>query len=577
MAAVTPDTELYLIKCPIAIDNSNQLTFESVEEQQEYFLSLEHVHAVDFTYQRKDYTIRYPDNVDNFLGYNYCMYRNNHYTDKWFYAFIVNMNYVNDNMTEIKIKTDVFQTWQFDLEYKQSFIIREHTNDDSFGSNLEPEDLETGEYIVNSSEIIDLGEPITCVCATVKPAVSPTSFNGGGEYGGISSGYKIYGYNQRDYLEAHLKHLQNGYTDSVIGIFMYPEKFCFNNPGWTQGQECSEAGDVVGKSFTLPSTVDGYVPHNKKLFQYPFSYCLIDNKAGTQKVLHYEKFGNIIDNHQNTFSISCLGVANISSSWLIRPYKYNVRYDTSSSYLTQDYIPGAKFPQCGWVSDSYTNWLTQQSKNISLQEQQARWNFNQNQIEVDRAKKNLDYATGADMGAFFDYFTQWIKLAETGMGSAPGISMLVKARQAKDNTNYDLQSIRNKQAIDYSSEIGAIEAAKYQHSFSAQTASGQTNLGDAMFYDTWLNPTVEKMSVRKEFAEKIDKYFDMFGYATNKMKLPNIIGRENWNYLKTSRINIVANIPQTDLKEIKDMFDNGVTLWHNPDTFLDYSQSNEII
>ena len=69
----------------------------------------------------------------------------------------------------------------------------------------------------------------------------------------------------------------------------------------------------------------------------------------------------------------------------------------------------------------------------------------------------------------------------------------------------------------------------------------------------------------------------MFGYATNKMKIPNIIGRENWNYLKTSRINITGNIPQTDLQEIKSMFDNGVTLWHNPDTFLDYSQSNEIL
>ena len=38
------------------------------------------------------------------------------------------MEYVNDSMTNIYIKTDVFQTWQFDLIYKQSFIEREMIN-----------------------------------------------------------------------------------------------------------------------------------------------------------------------------------------------------------------------------------------------------------------------------------------------------------------------------------------------------------------------------------------------------------------------------------------------------------------
>ena len=53
------------------------------------------------------------------------MYKNNNYTDKWFYAFITGMRYINDNLTEVSIVTDVFQTWQFDLIYKQSFVERE--------------------------------------------------------------------------------------------------------------------------------------------------------------------------------------------------------------------------------------------------------------------------------------------------------------------------------------------------------------------------------------------------------------------------------------------------------------------
>ena len=31
------------------------------------------------------------------------------------------------------------------------------------------------------------------------------------------------------------------------------------------------------------------------------------------------------------------------------------------------------------------------------------------------------------------------------------------------------------------------------------------------------------------------------------------------------------------MQKIKDIFDNGITFWHNPSTFLDYSQSNNIV
>lgn len=59
------------------------------------------------------------------------------------------MRYVNDNMTEITIATDVFQTWQFNLNYKKMFVEREHVNDDIVGLHTVPENVETGEYIID--------------------------------------------------------------------------------------------------------------------------------------------------------------------------------------------------------------------------------------------------------------------------------------------------------------------------------------------------------------------------------------------------------------------------------------------
>ena len=51
-------------------------------------------------------------------------------------------------------------------------------------------------------------------------------------------------------------------------------------------------------------------------------------------------------------------------------------------------------------------------------------------------------------------------------------------------------------------------------------------------------------SIKRQFAERIDKYFDMYGYLTNTVKVPNVNNRSNWNYVKTVGANILGNIPE---------------------------------
>ena len=124
--ALTPDTEIRLLKLPLSIDNKNQLTFTNLQAQTEYFMGIEDYIEIDnCAYQRKDNIMRFPAHIDAIIEYDYCMYKNKNYGDKWFYAFIVGMQYENDGMTNIQIQTDVFQTWQFNITWKQSFIERE--------------------------------------------------------------------------------------------------------------------------------------------------------------------------------------------------------------------------------------------------------------------------------------------------------------------------------------------------------------------------------------------------------------------------------------------------------------------
>lgn len=182
--AVTPQTNVKLLQVPIDLDNKNQITFSNSTDQFNYFNNLPKLEASNFSFQRKDNIIRWPGHVDNLMYYNYCMYQNENYGTKWFYAFITDMRYVNDNMTEITIATDVFQTWQFNLNYKRMFVEREHVNDDAIGLHTVPETLETGDYIID--EIIrfsDFDEMKYIIQVTeYTNGEKPLSTNFGGVY-----------------------------------------------------------------------------------------------------------------------------------------------------------------------------------------------------------------------------------------------------------------------------------------------------------------------------------------------------------------------------------------------------------
>lgn len=57
---ITPSTNIKLLKCPLTLDNKNQITFPDSTAQYNYFNSLPQIEISDSSYQRKDNAIRYP-------------------------------------------------------------------------------------------------------------------------------------------------------------------------------------------------------------------------------------------------------------------------------------------------------------------------------------------------------------------------------------------------------------------------------------------------------------------------------------------------------------------------------------
>lgn len=552
--AIQPDTELKLLKCPLLMDNKNQITFTDSEAQFNYFNNLPKLEVENFKYQRHNGVIRYPAHIDSLLEYNYCMYLNENYTDKWFYAFITNMVYINDNMTEIYISTDVFQTWQFNFAWKQSFVEREMINvaDDIPGNNLIPESLELGEIKVASNISIDDLKPVFIIAFTGDHIGSTPISQDGYRYNGIPSSVAFI-----VCLDITINIVlnminQDGNGDKILNVFSIPKLAVkslipVDPPGtttyWWQVLGDHKENPLIKVLNSTPASIDGYTPKNQKLRTYPFTYLGFNPQNGTSKIYRFENFAN------GTPSFKVISEINPSPEVQFVPQNY--RGSNGDSLSDNASLNG--YPTISYKNDVFNSWLAKDAGIINLQMEQDRFNY-------DLSQKSNELGLLGNIGSMMtgNLIGGYLGMAQQG------------ANMAKNVKDYEYK-IRN--------QMAQIERQKLLPDNASLSSSNATLLG----YELFQNNIFTVYNIKSQFARRIDKYFDMFGYATNELKIPNTNNRPNWNYIKTSNANIIGktsndnitdNIPQQDLLLLKSFFDNGITLWHNTATFLDYSQNN---
>lgn len=189
-------------------------------------------------------------------------------------------------------------------------------------------------------------------------------------------------------------------------------------------------------------------------------------------------------------------------------------------------IPLGKFPTCSWSSDAYTNWLTEQAVNLPT------------------------------------------KIVNTGINTLTSVGGINKIGNIASSGS----SIAN--------DVADLISGFYQAQLLPNIEGGQ-NTADVMWSSNNNGIVYKGFRAKDEYIKIADDYFSCYGYKINEVKIPNVTGRTNWNYVKTIGCNIIGKenteIPQSDINIIRKMFDNGVTLWHNPSTIYDYSQSNTIV
>lgn len=524
---ITPQTDVILLNVSISKDQLHQIDFTNKQAQYNYFMTQNPYNlGTDFTYQRKDGTMRVGMEFDQLQVYNYVMYRNDVWNDKWFYAFITDITYLNNGTSLITLKTDVFQTYMFDWTIHPSFIERETVASDDYFEHLYPENLEMGEYIYSklSQKLLDFGL-YWYVFLTSKRKNGQAYVN---EYNGVISGLNMYAFDNVVDCADFITFWQDT-PDVIQMIYVIPKGILKTTDIESDGLvKATATGVNVDLTFHLPinQTFTDYVPKNKKLYSSPYVMYELTNNTGQTAEYAPEMFAGITSQGSQDIDFKMIGNISNNPSALIYPTNYKAISRTTTTNF-EDGISITGFPQCAWVSDFYASWQAQNSFGNQITLQMANANNTMNAIS---SATRLDFA-----------------------GTFGAISNMA-------NTAFNLLSETRKAQITPPQVHGSMGSS---NSIIAQKQMG-----------FFLNVKVPK----GEYVKIIDNYFSMFGYKINDTYTPNLKSRSNWNYIKCLDMNITgAIIPEKDIEELKGIFNNGITIWHNPNTFLDYSQNNNIV
>ena len=542
---IAPNSDVFFMH-NVPLDNTyiHTILFRSVGEQ----LAFVRAYQID-TVSAQSYVrlnenrIRVNRIVNDLQKCNYLCFINRSIETsvRYYYAFITDVIYINNSVTEIEFEIDVMQTWLMYVQPNTCFIEREHTLTDNPGDNVLKENVDLGDSFLHSSQNVELIETgsttisddvdlrpnMACILTASAPdpqhdpiiPLSPIITN----YG-VYSNLTLYAFNLDNAADVvKLYNWLNGTngqqqidTNKIIAMYQYPAGWAaYAGSAATDGLILNQKRYHVDKP---TGAINGYTPVNKKLYTYPYCFLRVSNNQGDYSDLPYENFN---DNSVAEFNVS--GTLLPIVSFYCAPVNYsgigtnNEMWDMSISLKN--------FPVCCWQNDIFKNW----------------WAENQNSFLTSAITGTLGAMTsGAVLGGG----------AGAIMGAAAGVGQSAAANIAKIT---DMRNVPNTASnISMSYLISGADRYKYT------------------FYNVTLKP---------QQLKAIDDYFSMFGYACRQVKRPYRNARPHWTYVKTAgctlkRIAQNTCIDSETARKICEIYDRGITFWNSAAEVGNYALDN---
>ena len=591
-------TNIRLLKgVPFHSDYKHTRWFDTKSQQTSYFLSKDVVHYMsqaNFQKIEGKNFIAVNKDIDSLWGVNYVMFQNAQYSNKWFYGFVTQLEYVQRNTTYVHFSIDVFQTWRFEWEFKPSFVVREHcklwNSDGTPVINTVDEGLNYGSdydtvyehkyvpmnwykwLVVVSKTVLHEGSNKGKIIPTVIGTPQPLSYylipfkdnQGVPPY--------VYGYNQsgEDYMlvDSVTECLKALFTNSqavnnVVSMYVtdhigvdtsvtengsFPDHIKLLNDVSISEATIREEGTSNQTVMLYVNRISQFNPTSytvntnkyssfrsvkeSKLLMYPYSMTVLNDYKGNMVEIKNEYIGS---NRLELFVQGSLGTSN-KVSYSVKKYNNNFS-DTVDRYISlENGLINNNPNELSVMNDYLASYLQGNRNTIQHQRKQA---------ISDGVYKTL---SGIITGV-------------TATETASQVAGTIQASKGLQDTVLKLQGINAK--------IKDIDNIPPQ----------LTNMGGNTafeFGNKYNGVWILKKQLKPEYQKKLEHFFNMFGYKVNEVKVPNFHTRKYWNYVQTESCIVTGDFNNEDLQEIKNVFDNGITLWHTDD-IGNYSLNNEVL
>lgn len=445
---------------------------------------------------------------NNFLECNYLTFTNQvpDTTARTIYAFITSISYVNVNTVQIDYTIDWIQTYLFDFEFDECLVEREHVNDDVQGRYVLEEGVDFGEYQVDNQIYFDF-EP--AIILNVLPKNIAATIKDNMYIPGLTSVHRI---NNTTEIQL-LNDILENYTENperITSIFMGVGQMKGNfESGSTLFYEAMTATEERTFNPSAGGSGSGaYTPQNQKMLCYPYKLVTGDNYCGSLHQYRWESF-----NTPGTAEFVVEGSALPKPSMQFFPINYRKVASTGTQRNTyeQEGLFYENFPSVNYATDTFKAWVSQYGMSFVV-ETAAK-------VGVGVAGMAASIGAGNTMGAI-----------------GAGMGVVNAATEA-------YQTIRD-------------------HDIHSSQMHGGVSVSGLAYAREAIGFRVTEYSISVEDAMRIDHYLTRYGYRVEKVKVPNVRGRQFVNYVKTNGAIVSGNVAVDAKVQMERALDQGVSFWH---------------
>lgn len=604
-------SRLYLLEgVPLNMNHEHTIDFANAESQFNFFQSYKNTIVYDNDYSWiRDNIIKVNVNIDDIKSCNYIMFNNK---SKWYYAFITSKEYVNQNNTQINFVIDVMQTFMFDYTIGETFVEREHQDRyiEIENNKLQPvysrtrENLERGNefYLKNKTEM----QPKT-------PEVLATFLQGANRkmYWVTVVAKKSLGkrYNNGNVTETETRAtsvnlLSNNVFTYILPVIIDNNDYFGGSPKFYAMEQNPSSIIVQGNAFPLfnldeltdlskdinviSMNISEYAPfeydcikQDSNYFIYPLNNVPLAKPPYLTAHYSYQTNNNILTYRGTMYFINYattnnLPIYQISHDLTINKNDLSIENDKNIAYE-----PKLKTVDYEYLQLEIGDQKTQLSNE----------NFDTNNIEIEYL--NTFSAKGSSSFVIMNYERQlrnhdksiiinnvihelplisdeWLNYLRNNKNSLVS-GLITGAIGTVGGTLLGLATggiglaVAGSTALSYGAQI-ANQLARYQDMKNKPNEIKNTAFDLTLDVLTkGINLQIKTYGIHNQFLERIFNYFYHYGYLANEFITPNLKSRYYFNYIKTIGCNIQSSIDNEYVTELRNIFDNGITIWHYRD------------